>query len=194
MERLTQQLQFIMEVDKLKGVLRQTQLLGVDRRENSAEHSWHVVLAAVILAEYANQTVDVLQVVKMLLIHDVVEIDAGDTFMYLETADAEQTQREQQAADRLFALLPQAQAVEFRALWDEFEARKTPEARYAKALDRLMPMLHNYHTQGFAWRKHQVPAERVYQRNVYMADGSNQLWDYAKNIINLAIERGYLQA
>ena len=191
-QRLQQQLQFLLEIDKLKAVLRQSHLIGVKRRENSAEHSWHVALMAMILAEYANEPVDVLKVVKMLLIHDLVEIDAGDTYMYLEQEDPNQLLREQQAAQRLFTLLPDDQAIEFRAVWDEFEARKTIEARYAKSLDRLMPLLHNYHTQGTSWQEHGVKSELVLQRNAYMAEGASDLWDYAQQLIQKAVSQGYL--
>lgn len=191
-QRLEQQIQFLLEIDKLKAVLRQSHLVGVKRRENSAEHSWHVALMAMILAEYANEPIDILKVVKMLLIHDLVEIDAGDTYMYLSTEDPDQAQREQQAADRLFSLLPTDQAVEFRAVWDEFEAHSSSEARYAKSLDRLMPLLHNYHTQGQSWQEHQVKSDLVLERNAYMAKGADTLWEYAQQLIKDAVDKGYL--
>lgn len=141
MTRLDQQLAFILEIDKLKEVLRQTRLITGERRENSAEHSWHIALLAILLAEYANTPVDVLRVVKMLLIHDIVEIDAGDTFAYSAVPKAEQALREQLAAQRIFGLLPPDQEEEFVALWEEFEAGATPEAQFAHALDRFMPFL-----------------------------------------------------
>ncbi len=191
-QRLARQIGFILEIDKLKRIVRQTYLIDRGRRENDAEHSWHLAVMAVLLNEYATEPVDVLTVVKMVLIHDIVEIDAGDTFCYDEAAHADKAEREQAAADRLFALLPDDQGVELRALWEEFEARRTPEARFAAALDRLQPLLHNYHTQGLAWREHGVTVDRVLARNHHMAEGATALWDYAERFIRDAVERGYL--
>jgi putative hydrolase of HD superfamily len=155
-DRLETQLAFILETEKLKQVFRQTLLLGDRRPENDAEHSWHLSLMAVLLVEHASAMVDLLKVLKMLLIHDVVEIDAGDTFAYDEVANLDKEEREQKAADRLFGLLPTDQAGAMRALWDEFELRQSPEARYAAALDRLQPLLLNFHGEGAAWRRHGV--------------------------------------
>jgi putative hydrolase of HD superfamily len=152
--RLEQQLGFILEVDKLKSVLRQTRLVDGSRRENDAEHSWEVAMMAVVLAEHAGAPIDLARVVRMLLIHDIVEIDAGDTFIYDEGARKTQVEREEQAAERLFGLLPDDQAVELRELWAEFEDLKTAESRFATAMDRLQPLLHNYHSGGAIWSKH----------------------------------------
>lgn len=191
-ERLERQIGFLIEVDRLKGVLRQTLITGGERRENSAEHSWHFAVAALLLAEHANEPVDALKAARMALVHDLVEIDAGDTFVYDTAARAVQAERERAAAERVFGLLPPDQAGELRALWDEFEAGETAEARYAKALDRLLPVLLNYHTQGHAWRAHGVTADRVRAVNSRMAEGSAALWDYAAALIDRAVAEGYL--
>src|SRR5262249_50705513 len=147
-DRLARQIAFIIEIDKAKQVLRQTLLMDGSRLENDAEHSWHLAVMALLLAEYAGEAVDLLRVLKMVLIHDLVEIDAGDTFVYDVEALATRREREERAADRIFGLLPADVEEEFRALWEEFEAQATPEARFAAALDRLQPLLHNYHTGG----------------------------------------------
>ena len=191
-DRLQRQIRFILEIDALKGVLRRTYLPGADRPENSAEHSWHVAVMAVLLAEHANETVDVARVVRMLLIHDVVEVDAGDTYVY-DTAGAEaKAEREVRAADRVFGLLPVDQGRELRALWEEFEEGRTAEARFAAALDRLMPVLHNVHTEGRSWREHGITADRVIARNARMSEGSEALWEYARSLIEDAVEKGHL--
>ena len=191
-ERLQRQIRFILEIDALKSVLRHTYLLGADRPENSAEHSWHVAVMAVLLAEHANEPVDVARVVRMLLIHDVVEVDAGDTYVY-DTAGAEaKAEREVRAADRVFGLLPEDQGRELRALWEEFEEGRTAEARFAAALDRLMPVLHNVHTEGRSWREHGITADRVIARNARMSEGSEALWEYARSLIEAAVAKGHL--
>src|SRR5437762_7515762 len=146
-ERFEQQIRFILEIDKLKTILRRTYLLNVDRSENTAEHSWHLAIMAILLAEHANEPVDVSRVVKMVLIHDIVEIDAGDTYFYDAAAALDKSEREQAAADRLFGILPPDQGLELRELWEEFEANETADARFALALDRFIPQLHNYHTR-----------------------------------------------
>jgi putative hydrolase of HD superfamily len=191
-DRLQRQIRFILEIDALKGVLRRTYLPGADRPENSAEHSWHVAVMAVLLAEHANEPVDVARVVRMLLIHDVVEVDAGDTYVY-DTAGAEaKAEREVRAADRVFGLLPEDQGRELRALWEEFEEGRTAEARFAAALDRLMPVLHNVHTEGRSWREHGITADRVIARNARMSEGSEALWEYARSLIEAAVAKGHL--
>ncbi|MBF0334212.1 MAG: HD domain-containing protein [Alphaproteobacteria bacterium] len=191
-DRLSRQIAFVLELDALKQVLRQTLLLADRRQENDAEHSWHIAMMALLLAEHAAQPVDVARVVKMLLIHDIVEIDAGDTFIYDEAGHADKEAREQAAADRLFGLLPADQGAELRALWDEFEARATPEARFAASIDRLQPLLHNVHTEGAAWRRHGVTADRVLARNAMIGDGAPVLWDYARRLIEQAADAGHL--
>lgn len=193
--RLAQQIRFIIEVDKLKEVFRQTLLTQSRRQENDAEHSWHLCLMVIVLAEHANTpSIDILRVLKMLLIHDIVEIDAGDTFAYDTARMADQHEREARAADRLFGLLPSDQTVEFRALWDEFEARVTPEAKFAAAVDRFQPVLQNCLTEGAAWRQHGVTSDRVIARNRHIADGATAVWDYAAQMIAHAVKAGHLPA
>lgn len=191
-DRLARQLEFVLEVDRLKSVLRRTLLTDHSRQENSAEHSWHIALMAVVLAEHAAEEIDVGRVVRMLLVHDVVEIDAGDTYVYDAVAALDKTEREERAAERLFGLLPADQAAEVRALWDEFEGRATPESRFAQAVDRLQPILHNFATEGVAWRRHGVTADQVEAVNRHMAEGSESLWEHARRLIAEAVERGFL--
>ncbi|MBN1676754.1 MAG: HD domain-containing protein [Kiritimatiellae bacterium] len=192
-DRLEQQMRFLIEIDKLKHVFRQTLLMDASRYENDAEHSWHLALMAILLSEHAaEQQLDTLRVLKMLLIHDLVEIDAGDTFCYDKAGNRDKAAREQKAADRLFAMLPHEQGPEVRALWDEFEAGRTPEARFAGALDRLHPMLHNYQTRGAAWRKHGVRKKDVLDRNRAIEQGSPALWEYAKRLVEESVRKGFL--
>jgi len=192
-DRLTRQIEFLLEIDRLKRVLRQTWHLDQSRRENDAEHSWHLAVMALLLAEYAAEPeIDLARVVKMVLVHDLVEIDAGDTFAYDDVGALDKAEREQAAADRIFALLPGDQAAEIRDLWEEFEARQTPEARYAAGLDRLQPLLHNYHTQGRTWREHNVTSDQVLARNRHMAEGAPRLWQFAEGMIRDAVAKGYL--
>lgn len=188
MERLEKQVQFIIEIDKLKQVVRQTLLTDASRLENSAEHSWHIAAMAILLHEYAvERNIDVFRVVKMLLIHDLVEIDAGDTYCYDVAAHADKAQREQAAADRIFNILPSDQAGELRALWDEFERGQTPESRFAAALDRLQPLIHNYTTDGKMWQEHGVKKDLVVARNRHMELGAPTLWKYAAKLIDDAV-------
>lgn len=194
-DRLARQVRFILEVDRLKEIFRQTLLTQSRRSENGAEHSWHLCLMTIVLAEHANiPDLDVLRVLRMLLIHDLVEIDAGDTFAYDEVRRADQHEREARAADRIFGLLPADQAAEFRALWDEFESRETPEAKFAAAMDRFQPMLLNCATEGAAWQKHGVTMDRVVARNRHIADGAETVWAYAAEMIRDAVTQGNLQA
>jgi len=188
MDRLAAQLRFILELDRLKSVYRRTYLLDETRSENSAEHSWHLALMAMVLAEHANKSLDVGKVIRMVLIHDIVEIDAGDTYIY--DAQGDKAEREEQAAMRIFGLLPSDQEQEFRALWEEFESGETPEARFASALDRFMPQLHNYHTQGRSWKEHGITAERVLARNVEIGEGSVTLWEFTQTLIERAVAEG----
>jgi putative hydrolase of HD superfamily len=192
-ERLAQQIRFIVEVDKLKEIFRQTVLINSRRAENDAEHSWHLCLIVITLAEHANWPgLDVLRVLQMLIVHDLVEIDAGDTFAYDTKAMADQHAREVVAADRVFGLLPVDQSREFRTLWDEFEARQTPEAKFAAAVDRFQPMLLNCHTEGAAWQRHGVTRDRVLARNAHVAEGSTALWAYAEKMIKETVAAGHL--
>ena len=192
-ERLEKQIDFLLEIDKLKTVFRRTYLLHADRSENTAEHSWHLALTAMILSEYANEPLDIARVIKMVLIHDIVEIDAGDTYLYDAAGALDKAEREHAAADRLFGLLPEDQRDEFRELWDEFESKKTIESRFASALDRFIPQLHNYHTQGRSWKEHGITADRVLDRNACIADGSCTLWEWAEALLNDAVEKGFLR-
>lgn len=192
-DRLARQLTFILEADKLKNVYRQSLVLHEDRQESDAEHSYHLALMAAILAEYARVPVDVTEVMKMVLVHDIVEIDAGDTYAYDAAANMDKAEREQKAADRLFALLPEDQAEEFRALWDEFEERETPEAKFANTLDRLHPILLNYEKGGVSWKRRGITAEQVRARNHDVTgEGSEVLGNLTAAIIEAAKEEGML--
>lgn len=190
--RLEKQIEFIREIDKLKNVLRKTLLMDGKRYENDAEHSWHVCVMAVLLAEHANKKIDLLMSVKMLLFHDIVEIYAGDTFCYDEKAARNKLKRETSAAKRIYKLLPPDQGKEFYNIWREFDAKESPEAKYAAALDRLHPILHNYATKGAAWRENGVTKAKVMKRNKHMRHGSNDLWKYTKSLIQDAVKKGYL--
>ena len=191
-DRFERQIRFILEVDKLKSIIRRTYLVNADRAENTAEHSWHLAIMAILLAEHANETVEVARVVKMVLIHDIVEIDAGDTYFYDSTAALDKADRERAAADRIFGMLPLDQSTELRALWDEFESGETPEARFALALDRFIPQLHNYHTQGRSWAEHGITEDRVLEGNASMAEGSLRLWECARALLDDAVAKGFL--
>jgi len=191
--RFKKQIEFIVEVDKLKHVLRQTILMDRSRRENSAEHSWHIALLVPVLAEYSKDTeIDLLHVMKMLVIHDLVEIDAGDTYCYDDQGRQDQFQREAIAADRIFGLLPADQVAEYRALWDEFEKRETAESRFANALDRVQPFLHNYFTDGLTWQENNINSRQVHARMRPVKDGAPQLWDYVNTLIDDAVKKGFL--
>ncbi|HCG8130376.1 TPA: HD domain-containing protein [Vibrio parahaemolyticus] len=195
MVRLEKQLALLIELDKLKSVLRRTRVKSAEGRlENSGEHSWHVALMAVLMEEHANAPVDICRVMKMLLIHDVVEIDAGDTFVYDTAASKEQAEKEIKAAERLFGMLPIDQGQELLALWQEFEAAQSDDAKYAKALDRLIPMLLNYHTNGQSWKENSVTREQALTINKRIEFGSVTLWDKAKELIEEATEKGWLKS
>src|SRR5947207_5966682 len=193
MEPLDRQVGFVLEADRLKTVLRQSTLTDRSRRENSAEHSWHLALMALVLAEHAPPGTDLGKVMSMLVLHDLVEIDAGDLFVYAaQPQQARQAAAERAAADRLFPILPPPQAASLRALWDEFEERATAEARFARALDRLQPMLINMVTEGGTWAAHDVTAVQVLGRVALIDDGSPSLGAYARDMIDSALDRGIL--
>ncbi len=192
-ERIQQQLDFIVEVDKLKSIFRRTYIIDGSRRENDAEHSWHLALMAIILSEYANHDMDVLRVMKMVVIHDLIEIDAGDTFAYDVKGHEDKLEREIQAAERLFNLLPEDQAASIRALWDEFEERKTQEAKFAVALDRLQPVLLNFFQGGKAWKENGITKSQVLNRNKQTVQGSKAIWEFIQYIIDKAVDKGYLK-
>lgn len=192
--RLAQQIRFIIEADRLKEIFRQTINSQSRRAENDAEHSWALCLCIIVLAEHANTPqLDVLRALKMVIIHDLVEIDAGDTFAYDTARMADQHAREALAADRIFGLLPVDQARDFRALWDEFEERQTPEAKFAAAVDRFQPMLLNCLTEGAAWNRHGVTHDRVVARNQHVAAGSTELWRYVEQMLADAVAAGHLR-
>jgi putative hydrolases of HD superfamily len=193
-ERLLQQMQFVIEIDKLKQVVRQTRIMGGSRQENSAEHSWQLAVMAIVLAEHANEPVDVPHVVKMVLVHDLIEIDAGDTWSFDDKGYLDKAERERLAADRIFALLPQGQGAQLRALWEEFEAIETPASRFANALDRLMPMLHNFHNSGGTWRRAGVTLEKVLARQGAIGKGSKALGDYSLELLEQARKLGIAPA
>ena len=188
-ERLRRQLEFILEIDRLKGVLRQSYLIDSDRHENSAEHSWHLAVAAMVLTEHAKERIDVGKVILLVLVHDLVEIDAGDTFVYDEAANVGKAAREQEAANRLFGVLPEDQAQTFMAVWREFEDRQTPEAKFAFALDRLLPILHNVFTQGRSWKEHGIRQEQALSKNRPIEDGSPVLWEAVESLITQTLAK-----
>lgn len=190
--RLQAQIQFIVEIDQLKHVLRQTLLMNKSRRENDAEHSWHLAMMAIVLSEYADPQVNLLRVLKMVLIHDLVEIDAGDTFCYDTIAVQDQHDREQKAAERLFGMLPENLGEELRSLWDEFEAKETLDAQFATALDRLQPLLHNYYTQGGTWKMANVTEAQVRKRMAPVSIGSPVLGEFVDGLIEDAIQQGFI--
>lgn len=190
-ERLTEQIAFIVEMDRLKGVLRQSLLTDGSRRENSAEHSWHLAVMTIVLAEHAEEPIDVGRTMMLVLLHDVVEIDAGDTFAYDANGLLDQAEREGRAAQRLFGILPEDQAAALRALWHEFEEQQTPEARFTTALDRLQPLLQNMHTAGGTWRLHNITHDRVLAR-MQPLSASPRLWAYAQDALERAVESGIL--
>jgi putative hydrolase of HD superfamily len=190
--RLAQQLQFLVEIDKLKLILRRNPLCSDPRRENDAEHCWHLLAMAAVLAEYAPGPVDLLRVMQMLLVHDLVEIDAGDTFIYDAQGLSTQTDRELKAAERIFPLLPVDQALEFRALWDEFERAETTDAQFAHALDRLQPVLANFIHSGGAWKEHHVTSEQILQRVQKIHRGAPTLGAYAEELVRKLVEDGHL--
>lgn len=192
--RLDQQLKFIIEIDQLKTVLRRSLLCDGSRRENSAEHSWHLAVMAALLTEYATERVDIARVLKMLVMHDIVEIDAGDTYAYDPEANTTRNAREEEAAERIFGLLPEDQGKELRNLWDEFEARATADARYANALDRLQPLLLNFQSGGISWLQHGVSAAAVLERMRPIQIGTPELWSVVENIVTEATVRGLLKA
>lgn len=192
--RLAQQLAFIVEIDKLKAVLRQTELIDGSRRENSAEHSWHIATMAVVLQEYAGEVVDVRRVLHMLLIHDIVEVDAGDTFAFDVHANTSKAERERVAAARIFGLLPQAQGRELWALWEEFEESVTPEARFANALDRLAGLVSNYYNRGGTWRRFGVSREAVLRRMEPIRTGAPELWPFVLRVVEEAAADGSIVA
>lgn len=190
--KLEKQLNFIVELDKVKNIFRKTKLFDSNRFENDAEHSWTVSIMAVLLKEYSNFEVDIEKVIIMLLLHDVVEIDAGDTFLY--SADRnEAAEREEKAANRIFGLLETEQKELFISLWKEFEERETNEAKFASVFDRLEPLIQNYLTEGYTWKKHNITYEMVLNKNKHIKEGSEEIWNFVLLLLQKAVEKGYLQ-
>ena len=180
MNRLEQQFDFLREIDKEKEIVRQTYLASANRKEGDAEHAWHMAIMTLLLSEYANEEIDVLKTVSMLLIHDLVEIDAGDTYAYDESGKTTQREREVKAANRIFGLLPADQGQKMRALWEEFEARETPESKFARTMDCIQPLMLNDASDGRSWAEHGVHLSQVLGRNERTAEGAQALWDYAR--------------
>lgn len=179
-DRLDRQFDFIKEIDKEKGVIRRNYITCADRRETDSDHAWHLAMMTLLLREYSDQPIDLLRTVTMVLLHDLVEIDAGDTFAYDEKARIGQHDREQRAADRIFVLLPEDQAARLRGIWEEFEARESAEAVFARAMDCIQPLMLNDATDGRAWREHGVRLSQVLRRNAATGSASKELWDYAR--------------
>ncbi len=193
-EQLKNQLQFLIEIDKMKTVLRQTLLMDQSRRETDAEHSWHFAMMAWVLEAYAaDKDININRVIKMALLHDLVEIYAGDTFAFDTKGYESKMQREKEAADKLFALLPLEQGQEYRSLWEEFDAMVTPDAKYASAIDRLQPFISNYMTNGHTWVKHHVKKSDVYKRMAPVKDAIPELWEFVEDVIQEACDKKYLQ-
>ena len=193
-ERLDQQFDFIREIDQEKTIGRQTYISDASRKENDAEHAWHAAVMTILLSEYANENINVLKTVSMILLHDVVEIDAGDTYAYDEIGKKTQRQREERAAERIYGLLPNDQRQKLLALWEELEEAKTPEAKFARAMDHLQPMMLNDATNGKSWLEHGVELSQILARNAHTVEGSKKLWDYAKtNWIDANVEKGIIK-
>lgn len=193
-ERIDKQFEFIREIDKEKFVGRQTYLSDGERKENDAEHAWHMAVMVLLLSEYSNEKIDVLKTVSLVLTHDLVEVYAGDTYAFDEKGKETQRQRELEAADKLFGLLPEDQAIKFRALWDEFEAWETPESKFAHAMDNFQPLMLNSATKGKSWVEHGIRLEQVLKRNERSALGSEELWAYAyENFIEPSVKSGAIK-
>ncbi|HEY8422041.1 MAG TPA: HD domain-containing protein [Thermoclostridium sp.] len=193
MDKLRKQISFIVEIDKLKNVYRQSYLADKSRHENDAEHSWHLAIMAFLLAEHVDEKVDILKVMKMVLMHDLVEIDAGDTYCYDEKAKQDKREREEKCAKRLFEMLPEEQCREMYELWEEFEQMETPEAKYAAALDRLQPVLLNYTSEGKSWKEHGIRIDQVLGRNGRIQNSSKKIWGFVEDLLHDAVEKGYLK-
>jgi putative hydrolases of HD superfamily len=191
-ERFNHQISFLLELDKLKDIKRQSRIIPSLRRENSAEHSWHIAIMALVLGRDYGKDVDLSRVVTMLLLHDIVEIDAGDTYAYDQEGYQDKEEREQEAAARIFGLLPPDQAEILRTTWEEFEQGASREARFAHSMDRLMPLLHNYYSQGSTWKSHGTCRSQVQNRMAKIREASPELWEFAENLIDRAVSQGYL--
>ncbi len=192
-DNLVKQVAFIKEIDKLKYIQRKTKLFNSDRHENDAEHSWHLAMMAIVLAEHSDKKIDILKVLKMVLIHDIVEIDAGDTFIYDTQKSHTNTAEERLAAKRIFGLLPTEQAEEFIAIWEEFEEGITEDAKFAKSMDRFEPLLQNTTNNGGTWAEFDVPFKKVYDKKVTIKKSSTAIWHYTENLLNESVDKGFLK-
>ncbi len=192
-KRLEKDIEFIVELDKMKSILRQTSLIDKSKRENDAEHSWHISVMAMLLSEYADDDIDTFKVIKMLLIHDLVEIYAGDTFCYDVEANKDKKERELKAADKIFGILDKDKGEELRKLWDEFEEGRTKEALFAASMDRLQPFLNNYYSSGGTWKKFNVSKKAIYKRIAPLKESSKELWEFTENMIEDAFDKGYIE-
>ena len=193
MDHLLSQIEFIREIDKLKYIFRKTKLINSDRPENDAEHSWHLAVMAIVLAGHSNESVDLAKVMKMVLIHDIVEIDSGDVFVYDTSKSHNNFNEELKAAKRIFGILPGKQAEELLHLWLEFEEMKTPESKFARSLDRLEPLLQNASNNGGTWREFDVNYDKVIEKKQVIKEGSEELWKFAKNLIDESVANGILK-
>jgi len=192
-EDLLKQIEFIKEIDKLKYIQRKTKLFNSDRNENDAEHSWHLAMMAIVLTQHSNADIDILKVVKMVLIHDIVEIDAGDVFIYDTQKNHSNTDEELIAAKRIFGILPKEQAEELIAVWEEFETGETDEAKFARSMDRLEPLLQNTSNDGGTWKEFDVDYQKVYEKKKVIKAGSESIWNYAETLIDDSVTRGILK-
>jgi len=190
MDRLEQQMNFIMEVDKLKTIYRQNYITGGTRKENDAEHSWHLAMMAYLLGEHSNEEIDVLKTIGMLLIHDLVEIDAGDTYAFDSNGSVDKFDREKRAAERVFSILPEDQGQKLMDLWLEFEAQDTPESKFANAIDKIQPVLLHKITDGKSWKEHNVSLSQIEKRQAKTPEASTKIWEYTKEIIDEHVKKG----
>lgn len=193
LERLSKQIAFIKEIDKIKYIQRKTKLFNSNRAENDAEHSWHLAMMALVLSEYANESIDILKVIKMVLIHDIVEIDAGDVFLYDTTKNHDNTAEELEAAKRIFGILPKDQATALITLWEEFETGETKEAKFAKAMDRFEPILQNTTNNGGTWKEFQVEFDRAYQKSKVIDKGAKTIWEYTEKLMHTSKSKGHFK-
>lgn len=191
-DNLLQDIEFIVELDKMKSILRQTSLIGKDEREDDAQHSWHISVMAMILADYADEKIDVCKVIKMLLIHDIVELYAGDTFCYDEEGKKDKEEREKKAAEKVYGMLDEKKGMELKELWEEFEKMESPEAVFAAAMDRLQPMLNNYYNEGGTWKKFDVAQSAIYKRIEPVKRASSRIWEFVEQMLEDAYNRGLI--
>ncbi len=192
-DNLLKQVRFIKEIDKLKYIQRKTRLFNSERPENDAEHSWHLAVMTIVLAEHSDRPIDILKVLKMVLIHDIVEIDAGDTFIYDNTKSHTNSEEELVAAKRIFGLLPTEQGEEYIAIWKEFEEGLSEEAKFARSMDRFEPLLQNISNNGGTWTEFNVPYQKVYDKKRAIKEGSSTIWSYAENLLNESVSKGILK-